>query len=209
MKVGTRMLAGSGILATVVAGVIISFADKGISRWFSDPPARNNSAPTILGTPRTAISVNEDYEFRVAGLDSDGDALFYSISNLPVWGTFDPTTGTLRGRPGAANVGSYSDITISVSDGKSSASLPSFQISVFPPTPPPVHMSSVEVDTDRFGGDYKDFQSTGLEDCLAACVRDEPCAAVSFNVAANQCWMKSTVPLRQARAGFTSAVKVH
>src|SRR5581483_2849230 len=54
----------------------------------------------------------------------------FSIANKPSWATFSTSSGALSGSPTSANVGTYNSILISVSDGVSSASLPSFGISV-------------------------------------------------------------------------------
>jgi hypothetical protein len=54
----------------------------------------------------------------------------YSIQNQPGWATFSQSTGRLSGTPQAANVGTSARITISVSDGTATASLPSFTIQV-------------------------------------------------------------------------------
>ena len=43
---------------------------------------------------------------------------------------FSTTTGQLSGAPTAVNVGAYSNIVITVSDGKASVSLPAFAINV-------------------------------------------------------------------------------
>jgi hypothetical protein len=48
--------------------------------------------------------------------------------------TFSTSTGQLTGTPTAANVGTYADIIISVSNGTLAASLPAFSISVNQPT---------------------------------------------------------------------------
>lgn len=54
----------------------------------------------------------------------------FSISNKPSWASFNTATGQLSGTPTTANVGSYANVTISVSDGKASASLTPFTITV-------------------------------------------------------------------------------
>ena len=58
--------------------------------------------------------------------DLDGDALAYSASladgsSLPVWLSFDASTGTLSGTPANSDVGSVS-VTVTASDGLASAS---------------------------------------------------------------------------------------
>src|SRR5512137_1993298 len=95
-------------------------------------PVVANRAPTISGTPVVAAEAGQAYAFRPTAADADGDTLTYSIQNKPVWATFDATSGTLYGTPAAANVGSYAQVTISVSDGKASATLPAFTITVAP-----------------------------------------------------------------------------
>ncbi len=47
-----------------------------------------------------------------------------------MWATFSSATGQLSGTPTAANVGSYANVVISVSDGKASAALAPFTITV-------------------------------------------------------------------------------
>jgi len=49
---------------------------------------------------------------------------------MPGWASFNSSTGELSGQPTLGNIGTYSNISISVSDGTVSASLSSFAISV-------------------------------------------------------------------------------
>ncbi len=91
-----------------------------------------NQAPTITGSAVTSAKAGQPYAFQPVASDADGDPLSFSISNQPAWTTFDPLYGTLYGTPTADNVGTYANVTISVSDGKASSSLPAFAISVEP-----------------------------------------------------------------------------
>jgi hypothetical protein len=91
-----------------------------------------NKAPTISGAAVTSAQVDRPYAFRPSAADADNDTLAFSISGKPAWATFDSSNGTLHGTPTAAQVGTYSNIVISVSDGKASASLPAFSIVVAP-----------------------------------------------------------------------------
>ena len=95
------------------------------------PPA--NRAPTIRGTPATSITAGTAYSFQPVGADPDGNTLTYSIQNQPSWSSFNASTGRLSGTPGTANVGTSARITITVTDGTLSASLPSFTIQVNAP----------------------------------------------------------------------------
>ncbi len=56
--------------------------------------------------------------------------LSFSISNKPGWLTFNPQTGQLSGTPGNSDVGDYSNLILSVSDGVDTVSLPAFSLSV-------------------------------------------------------------------------------
>jgi hypothetical protein len=89
-----------------------------------------NSAPTISGTPPTTARAGSLYAFTPTARDANGDTLAFSISNKPAWATFSTTTGKLSGTPTSSQTGTYSNITIKVSDGKATASLPAFAIVV-------------------------------------------------------------------------------
>lgn len=93
-------------------------------------PSAVNAAPVISGTPGTALQAGQTYSFQPAASDANGDTLSFSVSNLPLWAAFNSSIGRLSGTPPADAVGIYGAITISVSDGKSTASLPAFQILV-------------------------------------------------------------------------------
>jgi hypothetical protein len=95
----------------------------------SSPPP-SNTAPTIAGTPPTSASVGQVYTFTPVGDDAEDDTLTFSIQNMPSWATFTPATGQLTGTPSAANVGTFNNIIISVSDGTTSTSVASFNITV-------------------------------------------------------------------------------
>lgn len=88
------------------------------------------SPPTISGTPPTSVNAGSAYSFTPTASDPNGKTLTFSIQNKPSWAMFSTTTGQLSGTPAAANVGTYSNIIISDSDGLASASLAPFSISV-------------------------------------------------------------------------------
>ncbi len=92
-----------------------------------------NSAPTINGNPPASVSVNTAYSFTPTANDANGDPLTFSISGRPAWASFNTSTGRLSGTPGNGDVGTYSDISIAVTDGSASASLPAFSITVMAP----------------------------------------------------------------------------
>jgi hypothetical protein len=87
-----------------------------------------NAAPTISGTPPATGRVGTAYSFTPTAKDANGDRLTFSIANKPSWAAFDTATGRLSGTPNA--VGTSSNITIRVTDGKATASLDPFSIAV-------------------------------------------------------------------------------
>jgi hypothetical protein len=89
-----------------------------------------NHPPAISGTPATSVTAGHTYSFQPSASDADGDTLAFTISNKPSWASFSSATGQLSGTPGTGNVGTYSNIVIAVSDGKTSTSLPAFSIRV-------------------------------------------------------------------------------
>ncbi|MGH8249891.1 MAG: putative Ig domain-containing protein [Steroidobacteraceae bacterium] len=97
---------------------------------FSIVVRQANRAPRIAGTPPTAAREGQAYEFRAAASDPDDDRLTFSISNRPAWATFESSTGRLSGTPRIGTVGSYANVTIRVSDGRKTVSLPAFAINV-------------------------------------------------------------------------------
>jgi hypothetical protein len=118
----------------------------------SSPPA--NTPPKISGTPATSVQAGLHYSFQPAASDADGNALTFSIGNKPSWATFSTTTGQLSGTPAVGNVGTYANVTITVSDGKSNVSLPAFTITVTAPTASPPTISGTPTTTAQAGTAY-------------------------------------------------------
>lgn len=99
------------------------------------------SPVTISGTPPSAVTVGQTYSFTPATNRSPKSVRF-SVSNKPGWMTFSSYKGTLYGVPSSANIGTYSNITITVTDGSTSATLAPFSVTVngaptATPTPTP------------------------------------------------------------------------
>jgi hypothetical protein len=85
---------------------------------------------TISGTPTAQATTGSAYSFKPTTSAASGTALTFSVQNKPVWASFSTSTGTLSGTPATSQVGTYSNIIISVSDGSQSRSLPAFSIKV-------------------------------------------------------------------------------
>lgn len=127
---GTPVTANIANYASIVISVSDGAATTSLPAFAISVKGPNNRAPTVSGTPMATVQVAQAYSFQPTASDADGDALTWSIQNKPVWATFTAATGRLSGTPAAANVGAYSNIVISVSDGKASASLPAFAVAV-------------------------------------------------------------------------------
>jgi hypothetical protein len=130
----TGRLSGTPAASGTFANIVIAVSDGRVTtalRAFSITVGGTaNRAPVISGTPARSINSGSAYSFRPSASDPDGNALSYSIANRPSWATFNTSTGQLSGTPTAAQAGSYGNITISVSDGRATASLAAFAISV-------------------------------------------------------------------------------
>ena len=102
-----------------------------------------NAAPVISGTPAGSVTQGSTYSFTPTAIDVDGDILVFSITNQPGWAAFDSATGALTGIPSNGDVGISSGVTIAVSDGTFSASLPAFSITVTNANDAPTATSAV------------------------------------------------------------------
>lgn len=111
----------------VVDGEDCAPLDKTLS---TDCSGNSNQAPSISGTPDISVAEDSQYSFIPGASDSNGDTLSFSIQNQPSWSGFNVTNGHLSGTPGNSDVGEYSNIIISVSDGDLSDSLAAFSITV-------------------------------------------------------------------------------
>ncbi len=92
--------------------------------------AATPAGPSIAGTPPTSVVAGSAYRFTPSVSGPNGATITFSVENAPAWATFDPATGELSGTPTEADVGTYTGILISASDGMASVSLPAFPISV-------------------------------------------------------------------------------
>ena len=94
------------------------------------PPGPTNSAPTISGNPSGSVLQGTAYVFAPTASDANGDPLTFTITGKPSWATFNASSGQLSGTPSAADVGTYSNIQIRVSDGSATTNLAAFAIQV-------------------------------------------------------------------------------
>jgi hypothetical protein len=136
---GTPTSTQVGSYGNIVISVSDGKASASLAPFSIQVTAPPNRAPTITGQPATTVTAGQVYSFTPTASDLDGDVLTFSIQNRPSWATFSPTTGRLSGTPTAA--GTHTNILIAVSDGKASASLPTFTINVEQPATQSVTLS--------------------------------------------------------------------
>lgn len=122
--------------ALLIAGLILSGCGgggDGVSPGTAS--AAGTTAPTaptpvaLTGTPASTVTVGKTYLFQPT-VSQGGGTVTFSIKGQPGWATFDTDTGVLTGKPAAANVGTSGAITITGSNGSSSASIGPFTITV-------------------------------------------------------------------------------
>jgi len=122
-----------------IASVILAFG-WGLTGCQGDPSAvlapnstgigLDNSAPKISGDPPAAIAAAEYYFFTPTIEDAEGDDLAITVEDLPDWARFDSESGSISGTPTESDIGIYTGISITVSDGNLSDTLGPFSIEV-------------------------------------------------------------------------------
>lgn len=105
-------------------------------------PPNGISSPTIQGSPPTTATAGSAYAFTPTVVDGTSTPLTFSLSNAPGWLNVDANTGALSGTPQATDIGTDSNIVLTVTDGYGlSAALPAFTITVSAAVvvpPPPI-----------------------------------------------------------------------
>ena len=127
---GTPTAANAGTYANIQIRVSDGSKSAGLAPFTITVTGSSNRAPTISGTPSTSATVGQAYSFRPTAADADNNTLGFSIQNRPTWATFSSATGQLSGTPTATSAGTYSNIVISVSDGRANTALAPFAITV-------------------------------------------------------------------------------
>jgi hypothetical protein len=140
-----KWLRGSGLVALATAAVVTTGCGGGGGGGSSAGASSNagsssggnsgggmsasaNTPPTISASPATQVGVGSAYSLAPQANDADGDTLAFSIQNKPTWAEFNTATGQLTGTPDAEST--TANIVITVSDGKATATLPAFSITV-------------------------------------------------------------------------------
>jgi len=172
----------SNIVVSVSDGTTkVSLPAFSVSAWSG---STTNTAPTISGSPSTSASVGVAYSFQPTASDANGDALGFSIANKPSWASFSTSSGRLSGTPSAT--GTFSNVVITVSDGKASKSLAAFSINVASGNRAPT-ISGTAPTTVRAGVAYS-FRPTAADadgDTLTYSITNKPTWA-SFSTSTGQ-----------------------
>ena len=123
------------------AALLCAFASALFS--VSAPSNAASTTLTISGTPPATVAVAGHYSFQWTAKDTVRSRIKFEIHNKPAWASFDPTTGRLWGQPNYREVGTYSDIKVTVIDWYGFVTTAPFSITVVkaaatPPVTPPV-----------------------------------------------------------------------
>jgi hypothetical protein len=120
------------LLCTLLSALIAGCNDPSSQSSNAAPvtPGEITNHLSISGTPPKSITAGANYNFHPVVTNASSSSLHFSVANLPVWAKFDSGSGTLSGTPAPLDAGLYPQITISVSDGAASATLPPFALAV-------------------------------------------------------------------------------
>jgi hypothetical protein len=131
-----RATAAAGVVAGLVSAcgstTIVPNPVGAVPPNTQAPPATTPTTgpPTISGAPMTAVKAGQAYAFSPTAMSPRGAPLVFSISSTPTWASFNTSTGQLAGTPAVTDIGTFANITISVTDGTATASLAAFTITV-------------------------------------------------------------------------------
>ena len=180
----TGGLSGTPSSAGLYSNIVISVSDGKASASlpaFAINVTAPNNPPKISGAPGSSVMSGSVYNFQPAATDADGNTLAFSIQNKPAWASFNTLSGQLSGTPSSTYVGVYSNIVISVSDGKASAALPAFAIQVMSGNRAPV-ISGAPAASVNVGAAYS-FRPTATDadgDAITYSISNKP-AWASFD----------------------------
>jgi hypothetical protein len=191
---GTPPTADTGVYSNIVIAASDGTASAALPAFSIQVHAPANDTPTISGTPATSVVAGGAYAFKPTTTDPSGQALTFSIAGKPSWATFATSTGQLSGTTAAANLGTYSNIVISVSDGNESVALPAFSIRV---TAAPDH-------TPVIGGTPPTNVVAGTTYSFKPTASDPDGNALTFSVANAPAWASFSTSTGQLSGTPTS-----
>jgi hypothetical protein len=133
-NVSTGALSGTSLHAAIFSGIGICVSNGSarscLPSYTLKVTALPDTPPTISGSPAAIATVGSAYSFQPTAHDPNDLKLTFSVWGKPAWLNLDKTTGRLYGTPTAADVGKYSPIGMTVSDGYYTGQMASFAITV-------------------------------------------------------------------------------
>lgn len=117
----------------VVAFTGAEGAEEAVKRTVLIQVQNANRPPQISGQPKAVATAGQIYYFAPATIDPDGGNLRFAARGVPSWATFDPQNGAVSGVPGQSDIGSETEILITVTDGIETVALPLFVVTVAAP----------------------------------------------------------------------------
>jgi len=114
---------------TGVAGTTSSTTGSTGTTGSSTSGSTTVATPTLSGDGNATLTAGSPYNFTPTA-SATASSLTFSVANKPAWATFNVVTGQLNGTPGTSNIGTYSNITISATNGSTTATLAAFAITV-------------------------------------------------------------------------------
>jgi hypothetical protein len=123
------LLIGGSLLSGCGNGVGVSSSGAATATTTSTTAPESPVAVALAGTPAGSVTVGQNYAFQPTVSAGSGTVTF-QIQGKPAWAAFNTSTGALTGSPAVANEGTTAAITITGSNGSSSASIGPFTIAV-------------------------------------------------------------------------------
>jgi len=126
----------SATSASATTPAVISSAFNPAPTSTQQPPVAATAQPptalglSIFGAAATTAKVGQAYSFQPRATNTESATPTFAVSGAPKWAAFSSTTGRLSGTPTSADVGMTQNIIVQVSNGKSTAALAAFAITV-------------------------------------------------------------------------------
>ncbi len=149
------------------SNVTVTVTDKGTpaqsaSQSFAITVGNVNRPPVLGVIGNKTVSEGQLLSIPVSASDPDGDALAFTAANLPSGGTFTDNhdgTATYSWTPATGQAGSYTNVTVTVTDSGVPALSDAevFTITVQGPVPPPPSVSSLAIRSAKAGGQRNSY----------------------------------------------------
>lgn len=123
-------LAVLGALAGCGGSASSAFGASSATSGSATAPTVKSMQISTNAPAQGSVSVGQVFTLTPKVSGGNGQTLTFTVANAASWMNFNASTGVLSGTPTAADVGTYPNIVISVSDGQQTASAAPFTIQV-------------------------------------------------------------------------------